>query len=233
MWHLTKLVQRPQRPQARQLSRSLRPFRSRLRSAPSNRSQLLDKRLEFLGFHDILRNRIRRARSCRHIKAKQNLCFCSIVFLVFIVLIQSHNVYRPEAAEGSAMRVSPLPREYSPGMPLGLVAVSASRSRPYLQAAGGGSGRQTATCLLVSFGLGRTDGLARGVPVVAVRAKDRHPDGPRPAAPGLGSAGRRSLIPQQSLYRGLGPGRGPFGRGAPKLLGHMDFGANGRLGGGN
>ena len=181
---------------------------------------------------DVLRNRIRRARSC-HIKAKQNLCFCSIVFLVFIVLIQSHNVYRPEAAEGSAMRVSPLPREYSPGMPLGLVAVSASRSRPYLQAAGGGSGRQTATCLLVSFGLGRTDGLARGVPVVAIRAKDRHPDGPRPAAPGLGSAGRRSLIPQQSLYHGLGPGRGPFGRGAPKLLGHMDFGANGRLGGGN
>jgi len=108
-----------------------------------------------------------------------------------------------------------LPRDYSPGIQLGLVAVSASQSRPYLQAAGGGSGRQTAACLLVSFGLARTDGVSRGVPAGVVRARDRHPDGPRPAVPGLGSAGRRSWILQRSLYRGLGPGRGPFGRGAP------------------
>ena len=92
------------------------------------------------------------------------------------------------------MRVISLPREYSPRIQLGLVAVSASRSRPYPKGPGGGSGRQTAACLLVSFGLAHTDPLARGVPASVVRARDRHPDGPRPAAPGLGSAGQRSVV---------------------------------------
>ena len=36
-------------------------------------AQLLDKRLEFLGFHLILRFRIRCASECQHIKAKQSL----------------------------------------------------------------------------------------------------------------------------------------------------------------
>ena len=54
-------------------------------------------------------------------------------------------------------------------------------------------------CLVVSFGLGRTADVARGVPACAVRAGDRNPDGPRPAVPGLGSAGRWSAI-QNNLY---------------------------------
>ena len=108
-------------------------------------------------------------------------------------------------------------KDYSPGIQLGLVAVSASRSRPYPQAAGGGSGRKTAACLLVSLGLGRMDGRSRGAPAGVVRARDRHPDGPRPGVTGLGSAGQHSAASQSSLHRGLGPGRGLFGRGAPNL----------------
>jgi len=65
-------------------------------------------------------------------------------------------------------------------MHCGLVVVSASRSRPYQRATEGGSGRQTATCLLVSpvfvaWAPWRpTSWLSQSAPW------DRHPDGPRP-----------------------------------------------------
>ena len=69
--------------------------------------------------------------------------------------------------------------------------------------------------------------LRLDVPVVVIRARDRNPDGPRPAVLGLGSAGRSPVTSQRSLYRGLGPGRGPFGRGAPKPVKLVKFGVTG------
>ena len=134
----------------------------------------------------------------------------------------NHIMLQDSSSPKRTMRAIHLPNDYSSGIQLGLVAVSASRSRPYLQAAGGGSGRQTAACLLVSFGLGLMDGPSHGVPAGVVRARDRNPDGPRPAVAGLGSAGRLSLTSQRSVYRGLGPGRGPFGRGAPNKTNTWD-----------
>ena len=154
--------------------------------------------------------------------------FCSSFFSCFIVLFQSHNVTGSSSPKRTIGECHP-PEDYSPGIQLGLVAVSASRSRPYPRAAGGGSGRQTAACLLVSFGLGRVGDLSHRDPTGVDRARDRNPDGPRPAASGLGSAGRWSVKSQRSFYRGLGPGRGPFGRGAPRPVKRLQFGVTGDL----
>ena len=78
----------------------------------------------------------------------------------------------------------------------------------------------TRACLVVSPALAH--GCYGGVLVVAVfvivvRARDRNPNGPRPALAGLGSAGPSDRQPFRviSVPRGLEPGRGPLGpRGA-------------------
>ena len=54
-----------------------------------------------------------------------------------------------------------------------------------------------------------------------VRARDRNPNGPRPALAGLGSAGPGDRQPFRviSVPRGLEPGRGPLGpRGAMAVI---------------
>lgn len=55
-------------------------------------------------------------------------------------------------------------------MHYGLVVVSASRSRPYQRATGGGSGRQIATCLLVSPVFRRMGVLTLSLMIIAVHA---------------------------------------------------------------
>ncbi len=126
-------------------------------------------------------------------------------------------------------------RLHSLGMRFGLVVVSASRSRPYPKAAGGGCERQTAACLLVSPGCGRSaDACARhcrrlGPRHGTVTRLGRDPQHQRcspPRASRSGARGRGRIIPmdRSASIRGLGPGRGQFGREAPQTsVGGLDL----------
>ena len=105
--------------------------------------------------------------------------------------------------------------------------VSASRSRPYPKAAGGGCERQTAACLLVRPGSGRPAGTS--VQPCSRRGPRQGPDGPRPAAPvtvlpPANRSGARVRAPiiqmiDAAPIRGPGPGRGPSAARRPHLRG--------------
>ncbi len=126
----------------------------------------------------------------------------------------------------SSRRIRPRKSKALPLEVLWRVAVCLPRGAvPCLRPLQGGRLREggTRACLVVSPALARCrHGRARVVAVVGivVRARDRNPKGPRPAASGARVRGlsRRQPFCVISVPRGLEPGRGPLGpRGASPM----------------